>query len=183
MPPAFDRPPPLWPFSVHVYALPGVAPLCRRLQDEHGLDVNVLLAILWQAHRGASLDDAVLERLSLAAQPTHARVLEIRALRRTVASDRTFEPRWQETHEHLKAAELAAERMELTALEAVLICEPSFIHRPSSSSPELTMSDGVTLDPAELARDALSRHAERSGAAPCRPLLAALVDAILPRPR
>jgi uncharacterized protein (TIGR02444 family) len=118
--PALDRPPPLWPFAVHVYALPGVEPLCLRLQDEHGLDVDALLAILWQAHRGAPLDDATLERLSTAVAPVHARVLELRALRRTLAADRTHEPRWQETYEHLKAAELSAERLELSMLEVVL---------------------------------------------------------------
>lgn len=173
---------------MHVYALPGVEPLCLRLQDEHGLDVDALLAILWQAHRGAPLDDATLERLSTAVAPVHARVLELRALRRTLAADRTHEPRWQETYEHLKAAELSAERLELSMLEVVLTsplpaAPGSAQLDPSGLAPEPAPNNPAPADPAALAFAALHRHAERCGAPPCAPLLRALVDAVLPRPR
>jgi uncharacterized protein (TIGR02444 family) len=195
VPSALDRPPPLWPFAVHVYALPGVEPLCLRLQDEHGLDVDALLAILWQAHRGAPLDDATLEGLSVAVAPVHARVLELRALRRTLAADRTHEPRWQETYEHLKAAELAAERLELSVLEVVLTSplpavpptvpelatsEPTTAHAGSTHAAPL--DNPAPAEPAALAFAALHRHAERCGASACASLLRALVDAVLPRP-
>lgn len=112
MPPAIDSSPALWPFAVHVYALPGVSGLCLRLQDEHGLDVDVLLTILWRACQGVAVDDAALDRLLAAAAPVRPRLQELRALRRAVGSDRAQEPRWRETYEHLKAAELAAEHME-----------------------------------------------------------------------
>jgi uncharacterized protein (TIGR02444 family) len=163
--------PALWPFAVHAYALPGVAPLCLRLQDEHGLDVDVLLAILWHASRRAALDDDALDRMLGAAATARARVLELRALRRTLADDRAQEPRWQETYEHVKAAELAAERVQLSCLEQTLSGTPTA--EPATPSAPTT--------PAVLALAGLGRYAERCGAASSEPLLRELALAVLPR--
>jgi uncharacterized protein (TIGR02444 family) len=178
VPPAIDCSPALWPFAVHVYALPGVSGLCLRLQDEHGLDADLLLAILWRACRGAAVDDAVLDRLVAAAAPLRPRVQELRALRRAVGSDRVQEPRWRETYEHLKAAELAAEHVELSMLEASLTTEPTVLPQSPAGLPQ----SPAGLQPAVLALAALGRLAERSGARSCEPLLQALVEAVLPRP-
>ena len=38
---------PLWDFSLAVYRRPGVADACLRLQDRHGVDVNVLFCFCW----------------------------------------------------------------------------------------------------------------------------------------
>ena len=40
---------PLWRFSLRTYRQPGVADACIALQDECGVDVNVLLFFLWLA--------------------------------------------------------------------------------------------------------------------------------------
>lgn len=37
----------LWAFTLSFYALPGVAETCLRLQEEAGVDVNLLLTGLW----------------------------------------------------------------------------------------------------------------------------------------
>jgi uncharacterized protein (TIGR02444 family) len=166
---------------VHAYAIPGVGALCLRLQDEHGLDVDVLLAILWQAWRGAAIDDAALDALLATVAPVRSRVRELRALRLDVGSDRVAEPRWQETYEHLKAAELAAERVELSMLEATLVLEPSgMLLRPPAG--QASSPPPSPTAPAALALAALHRLAERCGASSSEPLLQALVDAVIPRP-
>ena len=184
MPPSLDCSPALWPFAVHVYALPGVSELCLRLQDEHGLDVGVLLAILWRSCRGAVVDAAALDRMLDATAPLQARVRQLRALRVAVGSDRAHEPRWQETYEHLKAAELAAERVELSVLESTLTAtrlEPTAgsiaVPSPDRSSPP----EAAPL-PAAIALAALRGLAERCGAPSCDRLLQSLVDAVVPRP-
>lgn len=191
-----DPMPALWPFAVHAHALPGVAALCLRLQDEHGLDVDVLLSILWQACRGATVDDAAIDRMLAAAAPVQRRVGELRALRRAVGSDRAHDPRWQETYEHLKAAELAAERVELAALEASLAPErrassepidPALLDTAKTDDDLAPVPVPVPVPPpapdsAALALAALRRLAERCGASSCEPLLRALVEAALPRP-
>ena len=43
---------PFWDFSLALYAKPGVAESCLRLQDGLGLDVNLLLYACWTAARG-----------------------------------------------------------------------------------------------------------------------------------
>ncbi len=157
----------LWHFAVQAYARPGVAASCLQLQDAHGLDVDVLLACTWLASLGVALDREGLERLLGAAAPPHARVLELRSLRRALGSDREHDPRWQATYEHLLAAELAAERVELDSIEAAL-------------SPLLAAAT-ATLEPAELALANLRRYAARHGPASCDPPLVTLVERVLPR--
>jgi uncharacterized protein (TIGR02444 family) len=176
VPPSLDSSPALWPFAVHVYALPGVSELCLRLQDEHRLDVGVLLAILWRSCRGVAVDAAALDRMRAAAAPLQARVRELRALRVAVGSDRAHEPRWQETYEHLKAAELAAERVELSVLEATLAAA-----RPEPAAGSTTAQTSPAV-PATIALSALRGLAELCGAPSCDPLLQALVEAVVPRP-
>ncbi|MCX4246808.1 TIGR02444 family protein [Paraliomyxa miuraensis] len=154
----------LWRFAVRTYALPGVAPLCLRLQDEHGVDVDVVLGLLWLAERGVELDEASLTAMLDAAAPVHARVEQLRVLRRAVSSDREHDPRWQSTYEHLKAAELAAERVELSRIEAAvapLVVDPA-APRAHDRAPE-------------LAGLALPRYAEHVNARESEPLLRELV--------
>jgi uncharacterized protein (TIGR02444 family) len=49
---------PFWRFSVRFYAVPGVAPACIELQDQAGVDVNVLFFLLWNATEGRALSQA-----------------------------------------------------------------------------------------------------------------------------
>lgn len=164
----------LWAFAVRVYGQDGVAPLCLRLQDEHGLDVDVLLALLWRAQRGHGVDEEALARLLAAAGPARSRVGELRALRRAVGADVEHDPRWRETYERLKAAELAAERVELQALETAAL---------AADDPRPAAAPAPMLDCAALARDALERyaeqHAERGDAISYEPLLHRLADIAL----
>ena len=41
-----------WDFSLEVYAKEGVADACLRLQDDLGIDVNMLLFCCWAGHSG-----------------------------------------------------------------------------------------------------------------------------------
>ncbi|MBZ8134356.1 TIGR02444 family protein [Afifella sp. IM 167] len=49
--PAFP-PHPFWDFSLALYGRPGVAEACLKLQERHGLDVNIVLFCLWSAADG-----------------------------------------------------------------------------------------------------------------------------------
>ena len=44
-----------WAFSLKAFAKPPVAQACLDLQDRLGVDVNVLLFLLWCARRGRRL--------------------------------------------------------------------------------------------------------------------------------
>ncbi len=169
MPTDAPAPPTLWDFAVEVYARDGVASLCLRLQDEHGLDVDVVLACAWWGAYGGSIDDTVLRHMLTAAAPAHARVDAIRQLRRAVGRDRAEDPAWAETHERLEATELAAERVELLRIETALRGIETPSGRPSTHARPRT-------------DEALRRYARHCGAKDGDPLLQALLERILPAP-
>ena len=97
---------PFWVFSTGFYAREGVASECLRLQDEHGVDVNLLLYCLWCASLGRALDRDCLEALdSAVAEWRDKVVVRLRGLRRSLTGSGVDEIR-----EAVKAAELLAEQ-------------------------------------------------------------------------
>lgn len=96
---------PLWRFSVEHYPRPNVAAASLRLQDGHGLDVNVMLACLWwERGGGAPLEEPQVEAMLEGSAELRARVHEIRTQRRE-AKEAGMDARASE----LAGAELKAE--------------------------------------------------------------------------
>lgn len=52
-----------WDFSVQHYAKPGVADACLTLQDQHGLDVNLVLLCIWQGRNYGELSARQFDRI------------------------------------------------------------------------------------------------------------------------
>ncbi|MGA8611026.1 MAG: TIGR02444 family protein [Xanthobacteraceae bacterium] len=112
---------PFWRFSLHFYRQPGVSDACIALQDDCGVDVNVLLFLLWLADDGQlvsvdevrKLDDQVHGWRNLT-------VIPIREVRRKLKGARTLvDPGKQEVFRNkVKAVELEAERLQQEALYA-----------------------------------------------------------------
>ncbi len=113
---------PFWEFSVSVYGREGVAPACLRLQDQFGVDVNVLLYCCWiAAHRGAELDSAAMAQTMALTSPWRSGVVvPLRGIRRTLkASYDGYAANTQESLRTLvKRIELQAERLQQDALFA-----------------------------------------------------------------
>jgi len=103
---------PLWRFSLRTYRQPGVADACIALQDECGVDVNVLLFFLWLAAEKKRVPAANARAACEQAALWHDDVVApLRAVRRKV-----------------KAVELEAERLQqeaLFAMTANLEAEPA----------------------------------------------------------
>src|SRR5436190_23673840 len=57
---------PFWRFSLHFYRQAGVAEACIALQDECGVDVNLLLFLLWLAAGRRQLSAANVKDLDAA---------------------------------------------------------------------------------------------------------------------
>ena len=150
-----------WIFSVAVYDRPGVREACLRLQDEAGLDVNVLLYCLWRAAHGADLETAELSARLAALEPWMAvAVRPLRSLRRSLKAAAPALPSdAMRLASDLSALELEAER---TAQGLIL-----------SAVPE---PQGVASGPApERAHAHLSLYAGLVGARPAASDLALLV--------
>lgn len=111
----------LWDFSLRQYARAGVADACLRLQDEHGVNVNVLLWCLWLGQRGLTLDAA---RLRSAQKRIHAwdehYVVPLRQLRRRMKAEFGMaDSGIEQVRSQIKQAELLAEKQLQSLLEVL----------------------------------------------------------------
>ncbi len=113
---------PLWRFSLRTYRQPGVADACIALQDECGVDVNVLLFFLWLAAEKKRVPAANARAACEQAALWHDDVVApLRAVRRKLKGGSTLVER--NTAElfrtRIKAVELEAERLQQEALFAM----------------------------------------------------------------
>jgi uncharacterized protein (TIGR02444 family) len=110
---------PLWRFSLHFYRQAGVSDACIALQDECGVDVNLLLFLLWLAtsRRQLSADDIREIDASVGAW-RELTIIPIRNLRRMLKSAVTVVPanKQEALRTRIKAIELEAERLQQQAL-------------------------------------------------------------------
>lgn len=113
----------LWPFMLGVYANPGVATACLRLQEAHGLDIPLMLAVL---HGGVTGHVPGPEQIQMFDQNCRAwREAAIRPLREARRAMKSHDwlasqPRVPGLRDSVKAAELEAERVEADVLEQML---------------------------------------------------------------
>lgn len=98
-----------WSFSLRVYGAPGVEAACIDLQDRFGADVNLALYCLWI---GRALTPEGLRAALEAAAPVQAYIQPLREMRRSLPKDAGV-------RDAVKKAELAAEKLEQDALEAL----------------------------------------------------------------
>jgi uncharacterized protein (TIGR02444 family) len=128
---------PFWRFSLHFYRQPGVSDACIALQDDCGVDVNLLLFLLWladdgqllPAHEVRKLDDKVRDWRNLT-------IIPIREVRRKLKGARTLvDPGKQEAFRNkVKAIELEAERLQQEALYAFAESAPLGKHAEPSAA-------------------------------------------------
>ena len=112
---------PFWHFSLAFYRAPGVADACIRLQDECGVDVNLLFFLLWHAalKRRFSVADVEAADNAIRSWRTTA-VIPLRHVRRTLKNVAGLaDPGAAEAFRtKVKGLELEAERLQQEALYA-----------------------------------------------------------------
>lgn len=124
-----------WDFSLQFYGRPGVASACLELQDSAGADINVVLYLFYLAAQSRRLDEDAIAALDAATVQWRDRVVRpLRMARRHLkscpapfAGDGSAELR-----NAIKRDELAAERIEHTAIER--LCPPR--NAATAASPE-----------------------------------------------
>ena len=112
---------PFWRFSLHVYRQPGVAEACIALQDGCGVDVNVLLFVMWLAATQRRLSQDDVQALEDAVRGwRNMAVIPLRDLRRALKDQPTVvgSGRQEAFRNRIKAVELEAERLQQEALYA-----------------------------------------------------------------
>ena len=149
---------PFWRFSIKIYGVAGVAPACIELQDQAGVDVNVLFFLLWNATQGRALNADDVTKIEDAIRPwREMTVVPLRGIRRALKSPPSvMTPDAAEGFRtRIKSAELEAERLQQEALYG--IATSGTLGRPSPS-------------PAEAAQDSLSSYQGVIGPFPSGPL-------------
>ncbi len=110
---------PFWHFSLGLYRAPGVADACLLLQDEAGVDVNLLFFLLWNASlkRQVSSNDVHAVDSHIAGWRKTA-VIPLRDIRRALKSATgLIEPGAAELFRtRVKGLELEAERLQQETL-------------------------------------------------------------------
>jgi uncharacterized protein (TIGR02444 family) len=111
---------PHWAFALDLYERPGVSEACLLLQDKAGVDITLLLFVLFVAkeHR-TILDQADLVTLDASIAPWRDEVIQpLRSLRRRVKSGPFPAPSssTEALRDRIKAAEVQAEQIELAVL-------------------------------------------------------------------
>ena len=109
-----------WRFSLRFYQQPAVPPVCIALQDQHGVDVNLLFFILFLAVNGRRLTADDVRRIDACIRDWRTRVVQpLRAIRRELKSG--IAPIDTQAAAALRSAikrdELLAERLQQETLE------------------------------------------------------------------
>jgi len=118
---------PFWRFSLAFYRQPGVADACIALQEQCGVDVNLLLFLLWHATQQRVFTPtqvAVLEQRIGAWR--EATVVPLRAVRRALKSPPALVNAGtaEAFRTRIKAIELEAERLQQEAMYALASAAP-----------------------------------------------------------
>ena len=139
---------PLWEYSVRQYARQGVAETCEALQDDHALDVNILLYGAWLASIGRQPDSEHIEALAREILEWRERVVKpLRFLRRQW---RGLDPAEQLRNE-LKAIELKAERAQQDCMLAFYRADPPPVIASADIGTNLSLVARLgTVDPPAL---------------------------------
>jgi uncharacterized protein (TIGR02444 family) len=109
-----------WRFSLRFYAREGVAPLCLALQDQQGVDVNIMFLLLFLAFQQRQVTAADVQNIDNAVADWRARaVTPLRALRRDLKSGvASMDVQVVEAlRSEIKRCELYAERLQQEMLE------------------------------------------------------------------
>src|SRR5262249_45049830 len=118
---------PFWRFSLRLYRAPGVGDACIALQEECGVDVNLLLFLLWQATQPRTLTAADIKALDQTIGGWRdTAVIPLRNLRRALkSSPGLVAPNTAEAFRtRIKAVELEAERLQQEAMYALAAAMP-----------------------------------------------------------
>jgi uncharacterized protein (TIGR02444 family) len=110
---------PFWRFSLQFYRQPGVADACIALQEESGVDVNLLMFLLWHAVQRRQFSPSEVDWIeSKIFEWREAAVIPLRRVRRALKTPPLLvtAARAEAFRTRIKAIELEAERLQQEAM-------------------------------------------------------------------
>src|SRR4030088_504719 len=113
---------PFWKFSLGYYRGAGVSEACLELQDNCGVDVNVVLFLLWMASQTRVVPPDQVKRLADKVRAGQTAVIgPIRSLRRMLKSEAPLLDKGAAElfRTKIKAVELESERLQQEAMYAL----------------------------------------------------------------
>ncbi len=122
-----------WQFSLALYAKPEAANYCLRLQDQHNMQVNLLLYSIWLTFEGCILEPSLIKQNSQLQNWLTQIIPSIRYARKQVGEKSKQDPLYKQ----LKACELTAEQQAQAQLFSLKRQKRNY---PSSKSKEVRMS-------------------------------------------
>ena len=132
--PARSQGSPFWRFSLRLYRQPEVADACIALQETAGIDVNLLLFLLWHATLKRVLSAVEVGEIERRIGPWRdATVIPLRAVRRALKSPPALvaPARAALFRTRIKAVELEAERLQQEAMYELASSSPFGAEAPS----------------------------------------------------
>jgi uncharacterized protein (TIGR02444 family) len=143
-------PSPLRDFALALYSRPGVSPACLKLQDEGGVDVLMLIGLVYADVRlGRPLDAGAIAALDRNIAKWRRTVIHPLRLIRV-----QLKPDWPEVRdndrltlrEKVKALELQAEFIQLSVIEKWLETHPATTGLPVEQTLPQLLKVGATTD-------------------------------------
>ncbi len=124
-----------WNYSNQIWSLPEVENNCLELQNQHDLNVNLLLYCCWLGDKQLRLDNEQIKTLISAAEPWETVIKPLRCSRNMMKQHLIAMPAdlIDQTIKNISEMELNAERMEQMSLEKAL------------NLVQLTTSDGESI--------------------------------------
>lgn len=127
---------PFWRFSLQFYRQPGVAEACIALQEDSGVDVNLLMFLLWHAVQRRKFSPDQVDWLeSKICTWRESAVIPLRTVRRALKVPTLLVPAVtaEAFRTKIKAIELEAERMQQEAMYDLAPAMPPGEEAPSSA--------------------------------------------------
>ena len=97
---------PFWQFSLYLYAKPEAEVFCLKLQDQHHMQVNLLLYSIWLSFEGCILEPLLIKQNSQLQNWLNEIIPSIRNARKCLGENSKQDPLYKQ----LKACELDAEQ-------------------------------------------------------------------------